>query len=121
MKEHDNHGGWGLCGGRRKVWVDDGDRSNWYEHGSCPECSKFDAVLDPFLPQKLEKENKRLREALLLISAIRPGRCHDEVQYNYYCNLSDNERVIYDMAEGHAWSRAWERASDIATKALNND
>lgn len=37
--EHDNHGGYGLCCGNGKVWVDDGMASNYYEGGTCKRCA----------------------------------------------------------------------------------
>lgn len=35
----DNHGGYGRCRGTGKVWVDDGEASNFYRSGSCPDCA----------------------------------------------------------------------------------
>ena len=40
-KTWDMHGGYGLCSGPPvggKVWVDDGEQSNWYVGGTCPRC-----------------------------------------------------------------------------------
>lgn len=35
----DMHGGYGRCSGIGKVWVDDGEASNFYEGGHCPRCT----------------------------------------------------------------------------------
>lgn len=40
MGEHDMHGGYGRCNGRRSVWVDDGEASGSYTQGTCPDCAK---------------------------------------------------------------------------------
>lgn len=32
------HDGYGRCSGTGRVWVDDGDKSNFYRGGSCPNC-----------------------------------------------------------------------------------
>lgn len=37
--EHDNHGGYGRCGGSGRVWVDDGMASNFYDGGTCDRCA----------------------------------------------------------------------------------
>lgn len=34
----DYHGGYGQCTGTGRVWVDDGEQSNFYTQGSCPRC-----------------------------------------------------------------------------------
>jgi hypothetical protein len=38
-KANDMHGGYGRCAGAGQVWVDDGEASNFYRGGSCPDCA----------------------------------------------------------------------------------
>lgn len=39
--KYDMHGGYGECQGFGRVWVEDGQASNWYDNGCCPKCVQF--------------------------------------------------------------------------------
>lgn len=59
-----NHDGYGKCSGTGRVWVDDGQASNWYEGGSCDACRSFAEklrALPPLPPRGEEPVAWRIR------------------------------------------------------------
>lgn len=50
----DMHGGYGRCTGTGAVWVDDGEQSNFYRHGSCPACLPPKPTTPPATPPALQ-------------------------------------------------------------------
>lgn len=66
----DNHGGYGRCRGTGKVWVDDGEASNFYRSGSCPDCAPMPDR------QTIADVEARLEKHVSLLKSVGAGADH---------------------------------------------
>jgi len=87
---HDNHGGYGECGGSGQVWVDDGQSSNYYRGGTCKRCAdNTPGPVNPDGPQAadtLERQAAEIERLRALLMLARPFVADDT---EATCDLAD--------------------------------
>lgn len=87
-----DHGGYGKCCGLGRVWVDDGQASNWYEGGSCENCRRVSAKV----AERFTNNPTRPREELARIIA---PRAFDSAQSRY-----DYDLRLRSLGKLDAWA-----------------